>query len=118
MCWVHSVDGFAPLADVMTQQALDDATDRVVREAPIERLDERRRGQVRDTIVREIPVTPEETRRQDREYTWRIARQVRRLSHEHPEHRDAFERYLALERRESALLEDHMACATWMLRRH
>ena len=70
-----------------------------------------------DPIVREIPVTPEEMRRQDREYTRRIADQVRRLSREHPEHRDAFERYLAREKRESALLEDHMVCATWMLRR-
>lgn len=70
-----------------------------------------------DTLVREIPVTREETQRQDREYTKRIARRVRRLSREHPEHRDAFERYLAREKRESALLEDHMACATWMLRR-
>ena len=70
-----------------------------------------------DAIVRELLVTPEETRRQDREYTRRIAGQVRRLSREHPEHRDAFERYLAQERRESALLEDHMVCATWMLKR-
>jgi 2-polyprenyl-3-methyl-5-hydroxy-6-metoxy-1,4-benzoquinol methylase len=70
-----------------------------------------------DTLVREVIVTPEQTRRQNREYTRRIARQVRRLEREHPEHQDAFERYLAREKRESALLEEHMVCATWMLRR-
>ena len=70
-----------------------------------------------DTLVQEIPVTPEEMRRQDQEYTRRIAGQVRRLSREHPEHREAFERYLAREKRESALLEDLMVRATWMLRR-
>jgi 2-polyprenyl-3-methyl-5-hydroxy-6-metoxy-1,4-benzoquinol methylase len=70
-----------------------------------------------DSVVREVPVTTEETRRQNEEYTRRIAGQVRRLSRAHPEHRDAFERYLDREKRESALLEEHIACATWMLRR-
>lgn len=70
-----------------------------------------------DTLVREIIVTPEQTRRQNQEYTRRIAAQVRRLSCEHPEHRAAFERYLASERSESAVLEEHMVCAAWLLRR-
>jgi SAM-dependent methyltransferase len=70
-----------------------------------------------DELVREVTVPPGEVREQNRIYTKRIAGRVRRLSREHPEHRDAFERYLNREKRESELLEDHMVCATWLLRK-
>ena len=48
----------------------------------------------------------------------RIARRAEELSREHPEHRVAFERYLDRERKESAFIEDHLTCATWLLRRN
>jgi SAM-dependent methyltransferase len=71
-----------------------------------------------DELIRELTVRPEELREQNRVYTERIAGRVRKLSLEHPEHREAFERYLDRERQECALLEGHVVCATWLLRKN
>jgi SAM-dependent methyltransferase len=71
-----------------------------------------------DELIREVTVPPDEVRKQNRTYTERIAGRVRKLSVEHPEHRAAFERYLDRERKECALLENHVVCATWLLRRN
>jgi SAM-dependent methyltransferase len=68
-----------------------------------------------DELIREVTVPLDEVREQNRIYTERIAGRVRRLSAEHPEHREAFERYLDREREECALLENHVVCATWLI---
>jgi SAM-dependent methyltransferase len=70
-----------------------------------------------DELVREVAVAPLEIRRQNRVYLERITARVHTLSAEHPEHRGAFERFLDRERKESALIEDHLVCATWVLKR-
>ena len=70
-----------------------------------------------DELVQEMTIPLDEVRTQNRLYTERIAGRVRELSRKHPEHRESFEGYLERERRECELLEDHVVCATWLLRK-
>jgi SAM-dependent methyltransferase len=70
-----------------------------------------------DELVREVTIPLDEVRQQNRLYTERITGRVRKLSREHPEHRRSFEGYLEREKKECAVLEDHVVCATWLLRK-
>ena len=73
---------------------------------------------VNDGNWHHIVAVRDESTNQNRIYVERIARRVDELSLEHPEHKEAFERYLDRERKESAFIEDHLTYATWLLRRN
>ena len=70
-----------------------------------------------DEIIEECVYDASEVVEMNRVYQQRIEDQAARLSAAHPELAEAFAAYVEQQRQECELLNEHVVCATWLVRR-